>query len=991
MNPSVEGFSEKPNPGHLSILGRVFKGYSKVADKTPIDANKRGVATTTGHTTVSGRPTGGTQNNVTTLGPTSRPTACFNATSAINSTWCNFTSTTTQRSLISGSPSGPKTPISSPPTPSSPISGSFSSVFLTLSSPGPTSATSSNPTSSNSTNIYVLPTTTLVTNGQTEYFSQTQFSNLANITTPTVITTAFAETDAAGHTTAIAAPVTVGPGGFYWAPVPFPISPAIPLPILPPIPFPGPPPLPTFPCFHLGDIFSTSCSGGNNNPSNNDPNPSSNNPTPSSDNNSPSRTQSQSDSSSTLSRCSMTTISACSTTVICPTLTGKRIKRATCATSSTCSEVGTGCGVTTSSTMSTATATATPYVVYPKDGADNGQVNSTEQFFTQFGVSGGSIRRSTNKYLGLNFWILPLNSTQVTTLQNNPLVNFLGPKCLSDCFDPATFEEGRRYDDAPLGDIFSPEPNGRVEGLHGTIKRRGNNFVKQRGASDDMVFISSDPADPKAFGGNYIYDKSAGERQTVYVIDTGANLANLEFKNIAPRWIFAGIDTDTVQDDSSVYLDPQGNPGGKGHGTCLLSKVGGLVYGVAKKVSPVVVRVMDVKSKEDYLDAVSKTLEDFITQKRAGTITRAVVNMSFYYGLGHVDEGWIDTFRGLLQRMVEEGLFLVTGSGNDASRTISGFPASFADPGLAAGRGVPQLLVVGAVSTDGSIWPGTNWDSWLRYYAPGDGIQCAAAFGSAPYWKGSGTSISSASAAGLAAYFLGLDQISDIVNAGETAADKAQSLKNYMESLAWSRKGDAPAMWNGVKKKDVGPNCILMKRQAEGPTGEESCEQPSSTISPSSVPGSSGFVTLTKSANGTTNVETPTPTPTPAPTPTPPPAPAPAPAPIRPHVHCRVRPNFLYFSFTIDTAQWTDYKYGQTILDYAGRCGWVTGWTWEAGNHWNFGDVVADHYGSFNLPLTAGQGCVEDSIERAMGLEAGSVLCLLPLTAPCNSPLSCMD
>jgi hypothetical protein len=129
--------------------------------------------------------------------------------------------------------------------------------------------------------------------------------------------------------------------------------------------------------------------------------------------------------------------------------------------------------------------------------------------------------------------------------------------------------------------------------------------------------------------------------------------------NIAPqtRWIFAGVGTDNLQDDNHPL----------GHGTCMLSKAGGALYGTAKKITPVVVRVGGAKTSGDFLDGVSKTLDDFTARKAGGGPQRAVVNMSFLYPPNLVDQAWIDRFRVLLQAMVAAGLFPVTGSGKDGA------------------------------------------------------------------------------------------------------------------------------------------------------------------------------------------------------------------------------------------------------------------------------------------------------------------------------------
>ncbi|KAH0556897.1 hypothetical protein GP486_005312 [Trichoglossum hirsutum] len=156
------------------------------------------------------------------------------------------------------------------------------------------------------------------------------------------------------------------------------------------------------------------------------------------------------------------------------------------------------------------------------------------------------------------------------------------------------------------------------------------------------------------------------------------------------------------------------------------------------------------------------------------------------------------------------------------------------------------------------------------------------------------------------------------------------------------------------------------------------------TISPSS-----GFVTSTRSAtNGTTNSTTKatltsskpsiSSTRPPATTASAPPPPPPPPPPPTPRVHCTINDHFFYFTVNLQTTGWDDGNYGRSILDNERNCGIVTGWTWEAGGDYDFGGgVKADHYGRFNLPELIGNGCIEWGIATALGLNSGSVICVL--------------
>jgi hypothetical protein len=134
------------------------------------------------------------------------------------------------------------------------ISGSPVVVFFP-----PTSVPSTAKSSSTTPVVYyTLPTTVYTSNGVTQTFSEDQDTDLRTITASTTITTTWTETygSSSSSTSTTVVPIIIGPGGFYWKPIP------IPDPKLPPFPIPklpGLPPIPSPPCFKFLDIFSIDC------------------------------------------------------------------------------------------------------------------------------------------------------------------------------------------------------------------------------------------------------------------------------------------------------------------------------------------------------------------------------------------------------------------------------------------------------------------------------------------------------------------------------------------------------------------------------------------------------------------------------------------------------------------------------------------------------------------------------------------------------------
>ena len=104
-----------------------------------------------------------------------------------------------------------------------------------------------------------------------------------------------------------------------------------------------------------------------------------------------------------------------------------------------------------------------------------------------------------------------------------------------------------------------------------------------------MVFISQAVDEPLAVSShNYFFDNTAGAGITVYVADSGAVIDSTEFTDGA----------NVAANAEWLYIDPvpgsppySATPGDGGyHGTCMLSKVCGRLYGAAKRINPVIVK-----------------------------------------------------------------------------------------------------------------------------------------------------------------------------------------------------------------------------------------------------------------------------------------------------------------------------------------------------------------------------------------------------------------
>lgn len=209
----------------------------------------------------------------------------------------------------------------------------------------------------------------------------------------------------------------------------------------------------------------------------------------------------------------------------------------------------------------------------------------------------------------------------------------------------------------------------------------------------ELVYVSQQPgADPGDYNDAFYAAQSAGQGELVYVVDTGYN-------RLSPvhTWVlsmsplltiyqdFAGRDVNCIisPDDKSntppdasnycldtdlVYIPERfESPSGNGHGTCMLSKVVGDSFGVAKGVTAIMARVTFPQQTASWNAAITAALNDFRQRKRnSGGLTHAVLSMSVYWPAGTYPKGYLSELRQLLMDMSSEGMLVVVPAGNTA-------------------------------------------------------------------------------------------------------------------------------------------------------------------------------------------------------------------------------------------------------------------------------------------------------------------------------------
>jgi len=220
--------------------------------------------------------------------------------------------------------------------------------------------------------------------------------------------------------------------------------------------------------------------------------------------------------------------------------------------------------------------------------------------------------------------------------------------------------------------------------------------------------------------GTYTYN-STGQNVTAYIIDTGIKTAHNEFGGRA----FQGYDAFGGNSEDC-----------NGHGTHVAGTVGGSVYGVAKGVKLVGVRVLDCNGSGTFSGVIAGM--DWVVANATGP---SVANMSLGGGAStSVDDA--------VGRMYDAGVPVIVAAGNGDSRGRQQ-PACNYSPARA-----PKAYTVGATTNTDSKTSWSNYGDCVDIFAPGASITAAWHTSNTAINTISGTSMASPHVAGVAALYL---------------------------------------------------------------------------------------------------------------------------------------------------------------------------------------------------------------------------------------------
>ncbi|OAQ79534.1 subtilase [Purpureocillium lilacinum] len=236
----------------------------------------------------------------------------------------------------------------------------------------------------------------------------------------------------------------------------------------------------------------------------------------------------------------------------------------------------------------------------------------------------------------------------------------------------------------------------------------------------------------------YIFDESACEGMTVYVVDTGVRVDHVEFEG---RAVMGANFVNNVDTDEN------------GHGSHVAGTIAGATFGVCKKANIVGVKVLGADGagqNQGILQGMQFVLNDV---KSKGIQNKAVMNMS-------LGGGFSQALNRAIAALLDGGIVPVVAAGNEKQDARNTSPAS-----------APQAITVGAIdATNDQFASFSNFGSVVDVNGPGVKVLSVGIASTVATNVLSGTSMASPHVAGLTAYVMGLT--------GRQASEMSDMLKS---------------------------------------------------------------------------------------------------------------------------------------------------------------------------------------------------------------------
>lgn len=248
------------------------------------------------------------------------------------------------------------------------------------------------------------------------------------------------------------------------------------------------------------------------------------------------------------------------------------------------------------------------------------------------------------------------------------------------------------------GPTFTSSRASRDTNTTAKQRLRNRETTEQFFAPADLRFISQPRNGKIEATSQYVFDDSAGENITIYVVDTGANPESPDFSHMMGKtdwlWpseeIWNSLSEKDFDEPYKSYTD-LGD-----HGSCVISKAAGFYYGVAKKANIVVVKLVSGITEKtqglfvsaSLIKALANVIQDMEDRAKEGKPVNGTTVVNISLGVGwdptYIDDKyWISELEFAIVTLLALDAVIVTAAGNSRVTTlIDHDPPIFTETGL---------------------------------------------------------------------------------------------------------------------------------------------------------------------------------------------------------------------------------------------------------------------------------------------------------------------
>lgn len=424
---------------------------------------------------------------------------------------------------------------------------------------------------------------------------------------------------------------------------------------------------------------------------------------------------------------------------------------------------------------------ATGLLVWPRDCTDSGQNSRIEEILR--GMDPKTLT-STDPLCqlkdGVNFWITKISQQNVESLRQL----FSGVVVTPNTLHRKLYGGPTSHNSKPIQIPAANEKSHLRKRALLTVEKQDLTPASVQDPS--LTFLSTPPGEQN-LDDQYAYFAQGGEGITVYVMGSGLDLNNQERYWVTPTWIFAVDVPETTNDEDQ-----------RGHGSCMVSKIGGLMFGVAKK--PLLKIVKTTWSIGSFIDALGRVQREINRNRAEGVVV--YVPFSWSPPDSQDNNPAVIAIKRLLWSLVKSEVVIIV----DAGPATPGKPESV---GLPAAFSLQYAIIaVGAVEAgyDSTFTPYTHYGAKpegaargneITVHAPANGI-CVQKDRDWGDWGGDG--FAGAIVAGLVAYFLSIPVLNRAFNAERSVPE---AVRNYLKFMSYERSPGQASVWNGLNSKDT--------------------------------------------------------------------------------------------------------------------------------------------------------------------------------------------